>query len=907
MALAPGSRIGSYEIAALIGAGGMGEVYRATDASLHRQVAIKVLPEALATDTERLARFDREARTLAALNHPHIAALYGLERSEGANALVMELVEGPTLADRVREGPVPMDETLRIARQIAEALEAAHERGIVHRDLKPANVKVRPDGVVKVLDFGLARVLDAAPAGDASESPTLTAMASRAGVLIGTAAYMSPEQARGKPVDRRADIWAFGCVLYEMLAGRRAFEAREVSDTLAKIIEREPDYERLPATTPDSVRTLLRRCLAKDSRHRLADIADARLEIDEALASPASPPVALASEPRWPAVIPWAGGIIVGGLVALLVTWLLWAPRVVPVRRLSIPVPPEASYVAAAGLAVSPDGTQVVYVASAGGARQLYLRPLGRRDPRPVPGTEGALHPFFSPDGAWVAFFTDGPEGSLKKVSLDDGELITLCLVAVPGGGTYLSDDTIVFASAVADSVTAWGLYRVPASGGQPQSLTTPDAEANEPRDLRHGWPAALPDGQGVLFSVSADPFGDADFSEAHIALWTPETGTYRTVIDDGFNARYVPSGHIVYVRDGTLMAVSFDVRRLDTTGDPFPLPEAIQTRISNGAASVAVSSNGTLAYVSGRDVGALPHARVVWVDRDGREEPVIDEPVEAPRYLRLSPDETKLALGIGPDNASEIWIYDLRDRRPVQMTRGGHSVDPAWSPDSQRIAFASNRDGVFILFTMRADDSTREPEVLSGSSGGQSVGDWLPDGQTLLYWASSGTGSGIHAVSIDDGESRVLLDTPFSETAPRLSPDGSWLAYRSNASGRQDIWARPFPDLDGPVLISSSGGTQPMWARDGTFLYYLSFGGSGRLMGVPVNDRDPARPFGEPRVVLDVPVDGYPTGQGFYDVGSDGRFLVLRLVAESQPAATSHIELVESWFEELERLAPAS
>ena len=670
MPLSDGTRLGSYEILSALGAGGMGEVYRARDTRLDRDVAIKILPEAFAADAERVARFQREAKVLASLNHPHIAAIYGLEDADGVKALVMELVEGETLEEKLRHGGLPVDEALSIARQIAEALEAAHERGIIHRDLKPANIKVRPDGTVKVLDFGLAKAFD--PTGSSSPSatmsPTISMHATQAGVLLGTAAYMPPEQAKGHAVDKRADLWSFGCVLFEMLAGRRPFEGATISDVLAKIIERDPDWNALPAKTPRSIRTLLRRCLEKDPRRRLDSAAVARLEIEEASTTPTTDGSSRSDVSRgagWPlrALVPVA---VLAAAVGAVTTWTVTRPAPappLPVSRFAITLPPAqplAFSINDRDVAISADGTRLAY--TAGDQAQLMVRALDQLDAVPLAGIANARAPFLSPDGRWIGFFdrldegvTTGPvvqRGALRKVSTSGGPPIAICpLTGASRGASWGPDDSIVFAT----SDPSTGLLRVPASGGEPEVLTKPDTASGE---QDHYFPSVLPGGRGVLFTITAGGVADRQ-----VAVLDLKTGQRRTLIRSGSQAEYVETGHLIYTDGGTLWAVRFDLATLDVLGDPVPLIEQVLTL---GAADFTISRRGTLVYVP---VGGGKSRSLVWVTRQGAEEPIAAPP-RAYASARLSPDGKRVALQIR-DQSGEIWTWDFAREKLTRLTFG--------------------------------------------------------------------------------------------------------------------------------------------------------------------------------------------------------------------------------------------
>ncbi len=692
MALTLGARLGPYEIIAQIGAGGMGEVYRATDTNLGRDVALKVLPDTFAQDPERLARFEREAKMLASLNHSNIAIIHGFEKGLGLRALVMELVEGPTLADRLTQGAgrsahaLPIEETLAIAKQIAEALEAAHEQGIIHRDLKPSNIKLRPDGTVKVLDFGLAKAIEptGAMASRLSESPTITTPAmTQAGVILGTAAYMAPEQAKGKPADKRSDLWAFGCVLYEMLTGARAFRGEDVSDTLAAVLRGEPDWRTLPPGTPASIRRLLRRCLEKDRKRRLSDAADARLEIDDALLSPASDAQADATPaprgPLWRKALPVAAVIIVG-VAAGYGGWALKpsAPR--PVARYAITLSGADTFTPGRPwVALSPDGARLAYTAN----KRLYLIARDQLNATPIAGGQttvlaGARSPFFSPDGQSIGFWE---ASQLKKVSVSGGAPVVLCAMpSPPYGVTWETDNTILF------GLANTGIWRVSGDGGIPERIITVDAGQRA-----HG-PQLLPGGRTVLFTLAQS----ASWDEAQIVVQSLDGGTRKTVIPGGTGGRYLPTGHLVYTLGETILAVPFDTTSLTTRGGPVPIVDGVlrQTGETSASAEFAVSSEGTLAYVPAES--APPALRtLVWVDRQGREEAISAQP-RAYRQPRISPDGTRLATVFPDDKQNvDIWVWDVAGGTWTRVTTDPHvDVEPVWTPDGQRVIFTSTRTG---------------------------------------------------------------------------------------------------------------------------------------------------------------------------------------------------------------------
>ena len=628
-----GKSIAHYRVTEMLGKGGMGEVYRATDTKLNRDVALKVLPEVFARDADRMARFKREAHVLASLNHPNVASIYGLEEADGVHCLVLELVEGPTLAERIQEGAVPLDESLNIAKQIADALEAAHEKGIIHRDLKPANVKVTPEGMVKVLDFGLAKAL-AEPASEAvtENSPTLSVAATHAGIILGTAAYMSPEQARGQEADKRADIWSFGVVLYEMLTGKRTFEGQTVSDTLAAVLRAEVDWEALPTGTPATIRKLLQRCLGKDRKRRLQAIGEARIAIEEYISDPAASSMlisapALAPPPTWRRALTWA----VAGMLAIVAAVGLWAPWRTgsPPMRLSIEVPPGESLVTNRGAAavISPDGTRLAFAVGEGAQRKLHLRSLDQLQATEISGTGEVHSPFFSPDGEWVGFFGNG---LLKKVSVRGGATVTLCVVQSAGGGSWSEDGTII----IAPTRTS-GLSRVSSAGGTREDVTTLDKEKDE---VSHRWPQVLPGGKSVLFTVG---LGGA---YGNIEVQSLESGERKTVQQAGIYGRYLPTRHLAYVREGTLFAAPFDLGRLEVTGPPAPIVEDVQTSLPYWGAQFDFSQTGTLVYLTGE--GAANAVSIFWMDQEGKTEPLLPTP-RGYSYPSFSPDGKRLAVHI--------------------------------------------------------------------------------------------------------------------------------------------------------------------------------------------------------------------------------------------------------------------
>jgi serine/threonine protein kinase/Tol biopolymer transport system component len=901
MTIAAGTRLGAYEVLAQIGAGGMGEVYQAHDTKLGRDVAIKVLPEAFAHDPDRLSRFQREAKMLASLNHPNIATIHGLEQSGGTSYLVMELVPGETLQERVkREGAVPIEEALSIAKQIAEALEAAHEKGIVHRDLKPANVKVTPEGKVKVLDFGLAKAFagDTASSNPA-ESPTLSAAATMQGTILGTAAYMSPEQARGKAVDKRTDIWAFGCVLYELLAGRQAFPGETTTEILAAVLREEPDWQALPASTPVKIRDLLRRCLQKDVNRRARDAGDVRIEIEEALAAPATaeadrPAKGIRALGRR-ALILSLGTLL---LVAVVSGFALWnlkpSPSPQPVSRVAITLPPGqqlAGLDSGPAVALSPDGTHLAYVARQGGTQQLYLRAMDSLESKPIPGTEGAVNPFFSPDGQWLAFFVGN---KLKKVSVSGGAALTLGDAATPRGASWGSQGMIAFAP-----TTAGALWQVPDAGGTPQPLTR-----FEKGDASHRWPESLPGGKAVLFA--AGPSG-ITFSNAQVAVQLVGAGDRRNLIQAGTQPRYAPSGHLVYAQGGSLMAVPFDPQRLTATGAAVPMVEGVLQSPSTGAAQYSISTTGSLVYVLGGVQSA--QSTLVWVNRNGAEQHV-SALARAYVFPRLSPDGRRIAVTIVEQEA-QVWLYDLSRETLTRLTfEGSVNQNSVWTPDGKRIAFASNKEGPLNIFWQLADGSGGL-ERLTTSDYTQAPVTWSPDGQLLGFGEVNPTmGRDIWVVRMGDpsaGSGQVrkaqpFLQTRFDEAVPRFSPDGRWLAYVSDESGHYEIYVQPYPGPGEKWQISTEGGTEPVWNPNGRELFYRS---GDKMMAVDIATH-PSFTAGKPRMLFEGRYEPAPFPNANYDVSPDGQRFLMPKPSEQAQAAPTQINVVLNWFEELKRRVPA-
>ena len=897
---------------ALIGVGGMGEVYRATDTKLKRNVAVKVLPPGLAGDPDRLARFQREAEVLASLSHPNIGGIHGLEEANGVTAIVLELVEGEDLAQRIARGAIPIDEALPLAKQIAEALEAAHDQGIIHRDLKPANIKVREDGTVKVLDFGLAKAMDPDPSSSAAaalaDSPTITnaAAMTAAGIILGTAAYMSPEQARGKVVDKRTDLWAFGCVLYEMLTGLRPFGGDDVTDTIAAVVRADPDWSRLPANTPAAIRRLLRRCLEKERVRRLADAADARLELDEALhptagdvyADPVSQPASRAAHTGWQRARPWVStGVLAAVLAVGFVLWALW--RVVPPTRVTRTTvgTPESAALTINGvdghLALSPDGANVVFVGN--GGTQLFVRALDTLEPVPIVSGRFLRGPFVSPNSQWVGFSSDN--NALMKVRIAGGPPIRLTTVdSTPRGATWAPDNTIIFAT----GNPATGLQRVSAEGGTPEVLTRAD-HAQDEGD--HVWPEILPGRGAVLFTITSRTGG---LEKAQIAVRDLRTGTHKILVRGGSHARYVASGHLVYVAAGTLRAIPFDLNRLETHGTAVPVVPRLVTT-NSGTAECAVATDGTLVYMDTPGLLAANARTLVWVDRTGKEQPIAAQP-RGYQHPRLSPDGKRVALWIS-DQEDDIWVWGMGQAPFTRLTVDpGMDRFPVWTRAGQRIVFTSNRGGGLNLWWQAADGSG-EAERLTTSSNSQFPTGTTPDDRVVFFEATPTTGSDLLQVALG-GTHQVtpLLQTKFDERNGVVSPDGRWLAYDSNRSGSFEVYVRPFPNGGSQEQVSTAGGTRPLWAANGKELFYVGADTSAELSlwQVPVKVSGATWNAGAPIKLFGGHYYSAGTSGRTYDVSPDGQqFLMIKALETDRGLAPSALILVQHWDEELKRLVP--
>ena len=885
-----GKTISHYKVLEKIGEGGMGVVYRATDTKLNRDVALKILPQQFASDSQRMGRFQREAEVLASLDHPNIGQIYGIEEAGQTKALVLQLIEGPTLAERIAQGPIPVEDALKIALQIAEGLEAAHEKGVIHRDLKPANIKITPEGQVKILDFGLAKALEGEtpPDTNLSQSPTLTAAATQAGVILGTAAYMSPEQARGDTTDKKADVWAFGCVLFEMLTGRATFGGKTVSDVLAGVLRIDPEWNNLSTNLHPRIRLLLERSLEKEAKDRYQGVGDARVDIQTVLADPSGvlvEPTGDTVQARPRQILPWVlAALFLGAITAGVAVWSVMSPAPPRLARFAISEPPNVFFGQGSTptVTISPDGTRIVYV---GPGSQLYVRAVDQLDAVELRGGVG-INPFISPDGNWVGFRGRLGDDTLKKVSIHGGPPVVLSEgFGGIAGASWGADDSIIFGT-----VPPNGLFRVSATGGEERELLTNLEEG----ESGHHWPEILPGGDTVLFTVEKGP-GAAN---REIAALNLETGERKLLIPGGSNPHYAASGHIVYGQEGTLRAVPFDLNEVEVTGDPIPVLEGVVTQ-AKGDAHFSLAKDGTLVYVPGTGGDVGEQLTFVWVDREGREEPVAAEP-RAYQEFSLSPDGTKIAIRLTDD----VWIYDLvRDTQMRLTFEPGTEFFPIWSPDGQRIAFGSND----APLSWKAADGTGEVEALVESSGIHRPQAFSPDGTSLVFEDRTNAGNDLHILPLE-GErvSTLLFETEFEERNAALSPDGRWMAYQSNESGQFEVYVRPFPDVkSGRWQVSSGGGEWPVWNPNGRELFYV---GSEGMMAVPI-ETEPT--FTQGRVDLlfglgpySKPADG-PNRR--IDISPEGdRFLLLKEGGGlDETAETTTIIVVQNWFEELKRRVP--
>jgi Tol biopolymer transport system component len=891
MALEQGTRFGSYEIIEQIGSGGMGEVYRARDAELERDVAIKVLPESFVSDTGRIARFEQEAKTLAALNHPNIAHIYGLERSGNSTGLVMELIEGPTLADRISEGPIPADEALGIAMQIAAGLEVAHGQGIVHRDLKPANIKLKADGSIKVLDFGIAKALAPELSTD-GQSPLMTTPVTQVGVILGTAAYMSPEQARGKPVDQRADIWAFGCLLYEMLTGQLAFAGEDVAVIMARIITNDTDMSSLPAMVSPAVQQTIRLCLTKDPAKRIADIRDVRLALEgkfESDAATGTTAAAIVQHSPLRRLLGTGAAVAIGMAIAGLIAFTLWPePEAKAVTRFAIPLASEQNLrnTGRPVIDISRDGRQILFNSVSG----IVLRRLNGLDDRIVSGSEDVLAgPFFSADGQSIAYWDTS--GSIERIGVTGGATVPVARDLTDNlyGAYWTSDNEIFYGQPD-------GIYRVAIDSGEPELIVTTE----ENRSLYGAQ--LLPDGDSLLFSLS----DGSNWDTATVMIQSLSTGERHPLISGGNDAHYVSTGHILYVFEDVLYARAFDLETLTVAGGPEPMIEGLVRATLTGAGNYAVSDDGTLIYLTG-ELG-FGNNNLIWVDRNGNEQPLT--PVQDGQHFnpRISPDGTRLAITIATfnDGAQDIWVYDLvRPSAPIRLTFSPVTESrPIWSVDSQRIIYFSSGNGGQLMSRPASGAGT---ETLLAELGSLNLFPELilPDESGVVLRNQPSDRRGLFSVSLT-GEATVepfIADANIRAGSASLSPDERWLAYASDRTGEYEIYVRPFPDIDTVEFkVSINGGTEPRWSPDGSELFFLSDGGAYVVTvatDASFSPGDPVRLFDTPYTINDASLPNW-------DIHPDGnRFIFIGNPAQGSEEQRMAIVVVENWFEELKARAP--
>ena len=869
----------------------MGEVYRARDTKLRRDVAIKVLPYALRLNPQRLARFEREARVLASLNHPNIASIYGVEEIEGGVALILELIEGGTLASRITRGPIAIGEALTIAGQIAEALDAAHEKGVVHRDLKPANITITPTGLVKVLDFGLAKITTTAD-GSADEKQ---AVGVTEGLVIGTAAYMSPEQARGQAVDRRTDIWAFGCVLYEMLTGRRLFGGETTTDTLALVFTKDPDWSALPSQVPPAVRTLIKRCLERDRQKRIGDVAAIRFALEDVASLSTADQQAAGSRSSSihgsQTARRWLSALIVTAITAGLGSWYLArfpssrAPALAGVTHLTVvpegALPTEGEAV----IALSPDGRRLAYVAGSNGRQQVYLKELDQFVSKPIPGTEGAIGVTFSLDGNWIAF---AAEGKIKKIAVAGGEPVELGDLGEDSGSASLSwgaSDSILFSTG-----PSTGIRRIPAAGGISSTLT-----ALGPGELEHHSAQLLPGEKAVLYSAML-----SGFSDARVVVQSLETGQ-RRVLATGTGAQYIPPGYLTYVQAGTMFVAPFDLTRLEITGAPTLALQGVRMN-SQGQAQVAHSQAGSMAYLPAS--GSAGPDSLVWVDRSGAEQPtaVSASAIKAPR---LAPDLRRVAVALSSGgglggNRSDVWVYDVMRNAPSRVTFEGSSLYSIWSPNSTQLAYNSRQNGREEIHVRTVGDSGPDKRLPTNGDSNFPFS-WSPDGRFIAGVSVNATGNHVWVYGVDDpSATRAFAQTPLREGGPTFSHDGRWIAYVGLKSGRDEIYMRPFPGPGEEWTISTEGGNEPVWARKIGQLFYRH---GDAMMAVDITTT-PTAVVGTPRKLFEGSYSRSPAFWPNYDVTPDGqRFLMIK---GSPRVPATRINVMLDWAGELKRLVQA-
>ncbi len=896
MPILPGRRLGPHEILSAIGAGGMGEVYRARDTRLDRIVAIKVLPTHLADRSELRERFEREARTIASLNHPHICVLHDIGQQDGTDYLVMEFLEGETLAQRLMKGSLPLEQVLQYAIEISDALDKAHRKGVTHRDLKPGNIMLTKSGT-KLLDFGLAKLRqEAAPANvSLSDLPTANDPLTAEGAIVGTLQYMAPEQLEGKEADARTDIFAFGVVVYEMATGKRAFEGKSQASLIAAILEKEPPaMSSLQPMTPPALDRVVKRCLAKDADDRWQAARDLEVELKWIAESsshagtfvPTAALKGIRTLGRQAFVLAVGALLLVAAIASLVTRNLRSSPSPQPVTRTVINLPlgqQLAGLDNGPAISFSPDGSHLVYVARQAAVQQLYLRAMDSVDAKSIPGTERATAPFFSPDGEWIGFFADG---KIKKISVRGGAAVILSDAGYSGGASWSSRGMIAFSPTL--NVTP--LLQVPDAGGAPQPLSRLDKG-----DVSHRWPEFLPGGKAVLFAAGPTA---VTFTNAQVAVLPLGAGQRQNLIQGAAQPRYAASGHLVYAQGGSLVAVPFDPQRLELTGAAVPVVEGVMQSPVTGAAQYSMSTTGSLAYVSG-GIQAT-QLSLVWVNRNGAE-----QPLAAPRHAyfqpRLSPDGRRVAVGI-TESESQIWLYDLsRDTLTRFTFEGNYNPVAVWTPDGKRIAFESNKEGPPNIFWQLADGSGGS-ERLTASEYIRVPMSWSPDEKLLAFMEVNPTTKiDTWVLRMGDRNAQPFLRTPFNEGAPQFSPDGRWLAYMSDESGPYEIYVQPYPGPGGKWQISTEGGTEPKWNPNGRELFYRS---GDKMMAVDIATQ-PGFSAGKPRMLFEGRYQLSPVQSDDYDVSRDGqRFLMLKPIDQGEGAPTQ-INVVLNWFEELKQKAP--
>jgi serine/threonine-protein kinase len=868
----------------------MGEVYRARDTRLDRTVAVKILPSHLSSNATLRQRFEQEAKAISCLNHPHICVLHDVGHQDGTDFLIMEYLEGETLAKRLEKGSLPLAQVLQYGVEIADALAKAHRQGIVHRDLKPGNIMITKSGA-KLLDFGLAKAAAPLATGATlSAAVTRTTPVTQHGTIVGTFQYMSPEQIEGKDLDGRSDIFSLGAVLYEMVTGQRAFQGKSQLSVASAILEKEPaPISTMKPLTPPMLERAIKRCLAKEPDDRWQTARDLELELkwiaeggSQIRLAPPDAAKGIGALARGPILLGIACLLLVG-LVTGLAVWNLKPMLPRPVTRAVITLPPgqRLARLNEPAVALSPDGAYLAYVAIQGGAQQLYLRAMDSLEARPIPGTEGATAPFFSPDGQWLGFFAGQ---KLKKVAVSGGAVQTLGDAAFPGGASWGGQGTIAFAPAWASV-----LQQVSDAGGTPRPLTRLDRG-----EVSHRWPEFLPGGKGLLFDAATTSF---NWTNAQLAVQSVETGERRNLIKGARQPRYASSGHVVYAQAGRLMAVPFDPLRLAVTGGTVPVVEGVQQSTTRGAAQYSLSATGSLVYVRG-DI-QTDQRRLAWVDRHGAEQPVA-APVRGYQFPRLSPDGRRASVGIAEQD-SQLWLYDFTRGTLTRFTfEGNANLTAAWTPDGKRIVFNSSKEGPPNLFWQLTDGSGGL-ERLTTSEYPHIPVSWSPDGQLLAFMENNPTtGYDIWVLRLGDRKAQPFLRTSFNETVPRFSPDGRWLAYVSDESGRYEIYVQPYPGPGGKWQISTEGGTEPTWNPNGRELFYRS---GDKMMAVDIATH-PSFAAGKPRVLFEGRYEPSPATSPNYDVSPDGqRFLMLKS-AEAGEAPTQ-INVVLNWFEELKRRVP--